>query len=212
MGKTVFLNYADLHEYAITLINTEKKPMTPLTTKEQTKHDNSEKCHICNKKFITDEFNKYYKKLRKVKDHDHYTGKYRGAAHSICNLRYSTQRDIVVAMHNGSNYDFHLIIKELAKEFRSDMNCIGKNTEKYMTFSIPLKKQKENGKLITYRLKFIDTARFMMGSLSNHVDNLSELYDCNCENKKDQRVSIKHKKDMIRTRCETCNKRSKQPL
>ena len=147
--------------------------MSPLTTKEQATHNNSDKCHICNKKFITDESNKYYKKLRKVKDHDHYNGKYRGAAHSICNLRYATQRHIVVAMHNGSNYDVHLIIKELAKDFKSNMNCRSENTEKYMTFSIPIKKQKENGKLITYRLKFVDTARFMMGSLSNHVDNLS---------------------------------------
>ena len=59
--------------------------------------------------------NKYYKKLMKVKDHDHYKGKYRGAAHSICNLRCKTQKDIPVAIHNGSNYDFHIIITELAK-------------------------------------------------------------------------------------------------
>ena len=47
-------------------------------------------------------------------DHDHYTGKYRGAAHSICNF----------VIHNDSNYDFHLIIAELAKEFRSEIHCI----------------------------------------------------------------------------------------
>ena len=47
-------------------------------------------------------------------DHDHYTGKYRGAAHSICNLRYTTQEDIPVVIHNGSNYDFHLIIELLS--------------------------------------------------------------------------------------------------
>ena len=70
----------------------------------------------------------------KVRDHDHYTGKYRGAAHLICNLRYSTQIDIPVFFHNGTNYDFNLIINELAKEFRSEMRCIPLNTNKYMSF------------------------------------------------------------------------------
>ena len=81
------------------------------------------------------------KKHRKVRDHDHYTGKYCGAAHSICNLRYSTQKDIPVLFHNGSNYDFNLIITELAKEFRSELQCIPVNTNKYMSFSIPIKKK-----------------------------------------------------------------------
>ena len=83
--------------------------MTPLTHEEQKKHDDSKKCFISNKKFITDKKIKYYKKLMKVKDHDHYTGKYRGATHSICNLRYKTQKDIPVVIYDGSNYDFHLI-------------------------------------------------------------------------------------------------------
>ena len=77
----------------------------------------------------------------KVRDHDYYTGKYRGAAHLICNLRYSTQIDIPVFFHNGTNYDFNLIINELAKEFRSEMRCIPLNTNKYMSFSIPIKKE-----------------------------------------------------------------------
>ena len=64
------------------------------------------------------------KKHRKVRDHDHYTGKFRGAAHSICNLRYSTQKVIYVFFHNGTSYDFNLIIPELAKEFRSELRCI----------------------------------------------------------------------------------------
>ena len=51
------------------------------------------------------------KKHRKVCDHDHY------AAQNICNLRDSTQKDIPVLFHNGSKYDFNLIITELAKEF-----------------------------------------------------------------------------------------------
>ena len=84
-------------------------------------------------------FNRH-KNYLKVRDHNHYGGIYRGAAHSLCNLRYSTQVDIPVIFHNGSNYDFNLIITELAKEFRSEMRCIPLNTNKYMSFSIPLKK------------------------------------------------------------------------
>ena len=75
------------------------------------------------------------KKHRKVRDHDHYTGKYRGAAHNICNLRYSAQKDIPVLFHNGSNYDFNLIITELGKEFRSELQCIPVNTNKYVFFN-----------------------------------------------------------------------------
>ena len=62
----------------------------------------------------------------------------RGAAHSICNLRYSTQRDIPVVIHNGSNYDFHLLIKELRKEFRPEIQCIPEDKEKCKYFSIPI--------------------------------------------------------------------------
>ena len=79
------------------------------------------------------------KKVRKkVKDHDHYTGIYRGAAHSTCNFRYSAQRDIPVVIHNGSKYDFHLIIKELAEEFRSEIHCIPEDKEstKHLVFQL----------------------------------------------------------------------------
>lgn len=81
-----------------------------------------------------------------------------------------------------------------------------------MTFSIPLKKGNINGKLVTYNLKFIDTARFMNGSHSSQVNLLSELFDCKCEDKKDQVINIKPKADMIHSKCKTCHKRLKQPL
>ena len=43
--------------------------------------------------------------------------------------------------HNGSTYDYHFIIKELADEFEGEFECLGENTEKYITFSVPLKKE-----------------------------------------------------------------------
>ena len=115
------------------------------------------------------------KKQQKVRDHYHYTGKYRGAAHNICNLRYKIPKEIPVVFHNGSTYDYHFIIKELAKEFEGNFECLGENTEKYITFSVPIKKKIDNKDLeITYKIKFIDSYRFMSSSLSKLVDNLSE--------------------------------------
>ena len=54
----------------------------------------------------------------KVRDHCHYTGEYRGAAHSIWNLKCTVPKTIPTVFHNGSNYDYHFIIKELAEEFK----------------------------------------------------------------------------------------------
>ena len=105
--------------------------------KEEKKHNKQEVCHICKKGFSTDDRNKKY---HKVRDHCHYTGKYRGSAHDICNLRYKIPKEIPVVFHNGSTYDYHFIIKELAEEFEGEFECLGKNTDKYITFSEPIKK------------------------------------------------------------------------
>ena len=110
-----------------------------------------------------------------MRDNCHYTGKYRGAAHNICNLRYKVPKEIPVVFHNGSTYDYHFIIKELVKEFKGNFDCLGENNEKYITFSVPLKKKIENKNLeITYKIKFIDSFRFMSSSMCNLAENLSE--------------------------------------
>ena len=84
-------------------------------------------------------------------------------------------------LHNGCNYDYHLIIKELAEKFKGNIDCLGENTEKYITFSVPLKKEFKNKKLVTYKLRFIDSSRFMSTSLARLVDNLSKVGTINCE-------------------------------
>ena len=61
---------------------------------------------------------------RKVKDHCHYTGKFRGAAHSICNLNYNVEKEIPIIIHNAS-YDTHFILNQLAIEFKGELNCNG---------------------------------------------------------------------------------------
>ena len=81
------------------------------------------------------------KNYKKVRDHCHFTGKYRGAAHSICNLKFNMPNETPIVFHNGSNYDYHFIIKELASKFEEQFECLGENTEKYKTFSVPIEKE-----------------------------------------------------------------------
>ena len=183
--STVATFCKEIRDIARNLLNIEKKPMQNLSNKQQITHDNAEYCHICK--------NVFGKKKNhvKVRDHDHYTGKYRGAAHLKCNLRYPTQKDIPVFFHNGTNYDFNLITNELAKEFRTEMRCIPLNTNKYRSFSIPIRKEvkeekqkEQKKKVITYILKFIDTAKHMNIALSTLVDNLSEINNIIVKKKK----------------------------
>ena len=160
----------DLREHVSKIINYEKKKMIPLTTEEKIYHNKQKMCYICKK-----EFNNNDKKNYKVRDHCHYTGKYRGAAHNICNLRYKVPKEIPIVFHNGSIYDYHFVIKELVKEFEGKFEWLGENTEKHITFSVPIKKKIENKDLeITHKIKFVDSYRFMSSSLSKLVDNLSE--------------------------------------
>ena len=146
------------------------KPTDPLTEEEKESYENQKLCHICEKDFFTDNNNK---EMRKVRDHCHYTGKYRGGAHSKCNLNYKVVKDIPVFFHNGSVYDYHLIIKYLARKFKGNFECLGENTEKYISFTVPFKKV-INDTETKYRIKISDSCRFMQDSLSNLVDNLSE--------------------------------------
>ena len=139
-------------------------------------------------------------------------GKYRGAAHNICNLRYKVSTEIPVVFHNGSTYDYHFIIKELVKEFEGNFDCLGENTEKYITFSVPLKKKIENKNLeITYKIKFIDSFRFMSSSLSKLVDNLSEgIHNNKCADCKSNLDYIKTKNEKLILECYNCKQRYKK--
>ena len=132
------------------------------------------------------------KLYQKVRNHCHNTGKFIDAAHSIYNLRYKVQREIPAKIHNGSKYDYHFIIKESAEEFKGQFECLGENTEKYITFPVPIKKENEDGK--TYKIIFIDTCRFMQRKLSGLAANLSEI------NNKDCKKCMERKK--IRSECE----------
>ena len=134
----------DLKGHAIRIVDFKRKFITPLTKDEEDAYDKENKCHICRKDLDKDE----------VKDYCYFTGKYRGAAHSTCNLKYKIPKNIPVIFHNGSTYDYHFIIRELASEFDGNFECLGENTEKYITFSVPIKKRIENKNIdITYKIQ-----------------------------------------------------------
>ena len=93
------------------IINYEKREMIPLTKEENKSYKEQETCHICKRKFCLDKDDESYKK-RKIKDHCHYTRKFRGAAHIKCNLNYKVLKDIPIIIRNAS-YDTSFIINQL---------------------------------------------------------------------------------------------------
>ena len=121
------------------------------------------------------------------------------------------RRKEIQVFHNGSTYEYHFIIKELAEESGGQFQCLGKNTEKYITFSAPIKKGLDNGKSITHKIKFIDSFRFMSSSLSNLVDNLSEgLHGDKCTDCKSYLDYIIIKDAQLIFRCFQCKKSYKK--
>ena len=139
--------------------------MIPLTNKEILSLMKNKKYVIYVKK---GGFEMMIKTKKKVRDHYHHTGKFRGAAHSECNLRYNASKEFPIIIHNAG-YDTHFIINQLAIEFDGEINCIGDNMENYITFSVPTKREVINNnvdkKTITRKLKFIDSYRFMQSLL-----------------------------------------------
>ena len=95
---------------------------------DQEKFEKENICWICQGEFGDE------KALQKVRDHCHYTGKYRGAAHRSCNLNYRKPKFTPIFFHNLSGYDSHLFIKDLGKK-NGNIKCIPNNEEKYISFS-----------------------------------------------------------------------------
>ena len=143
-------------------------PMLPFTSSQLKAHKKARTCHICFKEF---------KDKGKVRDHCHYTGVYRGAAHFGCNLRYKIPNYIPVVFHNLAGYDAHLFIRELAK-YTTDIGVIAKSIEDYISFSIKVEVDKyvdKNGEERSkeVELRFIDSFKFISSSLDLLVNNLA---------------------------------------
>ena len=148
-----------------------QKPKPLVLTKEEEKEFQSATiCHICEEKLSLD-------KKSKVKDHCHFTGKYRGAAHNQCNLSCRKTLILPVIFHNLQGYDTHLFIKQLAK-VAGDLTSIPTTEEKYITFSKFIavdqyySKKREKVLFKKFEIRFIDSFKFLQTSLSNLVSNL----------------------------------------
>ena len=130
-------------------------------------------CHICEEDIRGDD--------AKVKDHCHLTGKYRGAAHQECNLKYKEPSFIPVIFHNLSGYDAHLFIKQLGAVASGDINCIANTEEKYISFTkkilvetvVEKKKGEEQEREVYLNNRFIDSFKFMSCGLDSLVKNLT---------------------------------------
>ena len=147
-----------------------EKPMAPLTKLQNKEYNKARECHIC--------FKPFGKNDRKVRDHCHYSGLYRGAAHSSWNLQCKIPNYIPVVFHNLAGYDAHLFIRELAK-YTTDIGVIAKNTENYISFSVKVEVDRYvdklgNEKVKEIELRFIDSIKFMSSSLDSLVNNLAK--------------------------------------
>ena len=137
--------------------------------KDREKFLSATHCFICEKVFE--------KGQDKVRDHCHFTGKFRGAAHRECNLQYRVPSFIPIFFHNLKNYDAHFIVKALGT-VPGNVKCIANNDEKYISFS---KKFKVGEKIVQDKVvpewvevTFLDSAGFMNDSLANLVKNLAD--------------------------------------
>ena len=99
-----------------------------------------------------------------VRDHDHMTGKYRGAAHNECNFKLKLNpktMPIPVLFHNLKGYDGHLLMQAMAR-VQGEIKCIPTNTEKYISFSLG-------------NLRFVDGVNFLLSSLDKLVKGSDEF-------------------------------------
>ena len=139
-----------------------------MSAKDQKLFNEAKTCHICSLELKDD----------KVRDHCHFTGKYRGAAHNKCNLDCRKLKVLPVIFHNLQGYDAHLFIKQLAR-LPGDLNCIPSTEEKYISFSKSIKvdeyRSNKSGLMvpINFEIRFLDSFKFLQTSLANLVSNLS---------------------------------------
>ena len=149
------------------IANIKIKPIE-ITKEEEKQFYKASDCWICGEALGKD----------RVKDHCHYTGRYRGPAHNICNLKYSKPNSISVFFHNLSGYDSHLFIKKLGSSNKKEnIDCIPNNEEKYISFTKTIitgeyTNKKGEVKDKTFKIVFKDSLKFMSSSLGALVNNL----------------------------------------
>ena len=162
----VFINWLEEDVKIISELGNEKMVITP---EEQEEFNQASNCWICGQLLNLGD---------RVRDHCHFTGRYRGAAHNRCNLKYSKPNNISVFFHNLSGYDSHLFIKKL-NVTEGYIDCIPNNEENYISFSKTIKtgeykNKKGETKDKNFKIVFKDSLKFMASSLEALVNNLPE--------------------------------------
>lgn len=146
-----------LYEIArkVEILYSYKVPMCVMSDYEIAQYNSKTECYICHLPFTVGNI--------KVRDHDHLTGKFRGAACNGCNLNFKLPKFIPIVFHNLSNYDAHFIIPELGKD-NGAIDVLATSSEKFISFS---------KKVNSLKLRFIDSFRFLPYSLMSLTKNLS---------------------------------------
>ena len=162
----VFINWLEDDVKIISELGNEPMKITP---EEQEQFNQASNCWICGKLLNLQD---------RVRDHCHYTGRYRGAAHNLCNLKYSKPNNISVFFHNLTGYDSHLFIKKLNTTMGT-IDCIPNNEENYISFSKTIisgeyTNKKGETKNKYFKIVFKDSLKFMASSLEALVNNLPE--------------------------------------
>ncbi|RLU24991.1 hypothetical protein DMN91_003083 [Ooceraea biroi] len=140
-------------------------PMRDLTSEQREElRDATALCHVCGKPFAEAD--------TRVRDHCHLTGRYRGPAHSACNLNYKDSHVIPVIFHNLSGYDAHFIIEDVANAFESSVELLPLTKERYITFTKNVANT-EDGCGTCVKLRFVDSYKF----LSTSLDTLASYFD-----------------------------------
>ena len=162
----VFINWLEEDVKIISELGNEKMV---ITAEEQEQFNQASNCWICEKLLNLDD---------RVRDHCHFTGRYRGAACNRCNLKYRKPNNISVFFHNLAGYDSHLFIKKL-NVTEGNIDCIPNNEEKYISFSKTIKTREytnKRGEIKNKKIKIVfkDSMKFMLSSVEALVNNLSE--------------------------------------
>ena len=140
-------NYSNAHKTVV------------LTPDQRNEFNNATNCYLCKNEFTDN--------ITKIREHNHFNGKYRGAACQSCNTKEGKCSKLIpVFFHNGSKYDFHFLVEELLN-FEDQFNKLtplAKTSEEYISLDFGSYYRK---------MRILDSYRFLGKSLADVVKSLS---------------------------------------